>query len=70
MAKKAPIKEDQEDVLGELIMQISNNMSSLSEQLNKANSVAAAAKRARLLTSALTKQFKEFRAVSVAHFKK
>ena len=70
MAKKAPIKEDQEDVLGELIMQISNNMSSLSEQLNKANNVAAAAKRARLLTSTLTKQFKEFRAVSVAHFKK
>ncbi len=39
-------------------------------ELGKATSVAAAAKRARLLTSTLTKQFKEFLAVSVAHFKK
>jgi len=38
--------------------------------IDKAESVAAAAKRARKATSALTHLFKEFRALSVAKFKK
>lgn len=71
MAKKTAVKEEpQASVIDGLIESIAVNMESLSEELKKSTQVAAAAKRARLLTSILAKQFKEFRAVSVAHFKK
>jgi len=72
MAKKAAVKEQKPKAMdiNDYIAEMSVNMTSLMSELEKASSVASAAKRARLLTSTLTKQFKEFRAVSVAHFKK
>lgn len=71
MAKKVAVKEEPKaNVIDGLIESIQVNMESLKTELEKSTQVASAAKRARLLTSILTKQFKEFRAVSVAHFKK
>lgn len=72
MAKKAAVKEEpKKDVLADLITSIENNITDLTGELEKVLlQAAASAKRARALTSTLAKQFKEFRAMSVAHFKK
>ena len=64
MAKKNEIN------LEGLIEGISANMSNLADEFTKVLKNASAARRARKLTSELSKQFKEFRALSVAFHKK
>ena len=68
-AKKA-VKVPTRPTLSELIMEINDNVEELTTELEKAETVKSAAARARKLTLVLTKQFKQFRADSVQHFKK
>ena len=56
--------------LAEIIHDIKENIEALDDEMEKAQKNASAARRARKLTSELGKQFKEFRAVSVAFHKK
>ena len=53
-----------------LVEEIEANIEALKTEMWKAEGNASAARRARKLTSELSKQFKEFRAISVAHHKK
>jgi len=53
-----------------LIKEIEDNIGMLGTEMEKAEKNASAARRARKLTSELSKQFKNFRALSIAHFKK
>lgn len=72
MAKKEVKKAEPttEEVLKALIEGINGNISQLNDEFAKCLENVSAARRARKLTSDLTKQFKEFRAVSVDHFRK
>lgn len=63
-------KKEKVNVLERLIGEISANMDSLTTEMESCLTNASAARRARKLTSELGKQFKEFRAESVAYFKK
>ena len=56
--------------LASTIEEIEANIEVLKTEMWKAEGNASAARRARKLTSELSKQFKEFRAISVAHHKK
>ena len=59
-----------EKSLASLIKEIEDNIGMLGTEMEKAEKNASAARRARKLTSELSKQFKNFRALSIAHFKK
>ena len=56
--------------LASTIEEIEANIEVLKTEIWKAETNASAARRARKLTSELSKQFKLFRSVSVAHHKK
>lgn len=59
--KKEPTLEEQHDAM---IDQITENVDSLKDDLEKARKFKAAARRARKATNALTHDFKEFRRIS------